>query len=165
MTTGFFWRLSCLCLAGSLLGLLSNPSSLRPRAGEGMPPVNPYRPAEVDAEDVAAALRKGPLVIIDARSRDEYERLHPAGAIAAHDRGGKRLYRVIRKWVEPKASCIVVGNPSRPTVAALVASRLSRFGFGDVRVLKGGFPAWRRAHLPVAKGWDMEPLMAEGALK
>ncbi len=160
--SGLLWRLSVLCLMGSLLGLLWNPSSLRPRTEEGRPPINPYRPAEVDVRDVAATLDDGPLVIIDARSREEYERLHPAGAIAVYDRGGRALYRVIRRWVPCRAACVVVGNPSRPTVAALVASRLSRFGFHDVRVLTGGFPAWKRARLPVAAGWDMEPLMDDG---
>ncbi len=162
MTTGFMGRLSTLCLAGTLLGLLWNPSGLRPRGEAVQSPINPYRPAEVGVDDFAKSWRSSVTVVIDARSRDEYERLHPAGAIAAHDRGGKALFRIIRQWVPRETPCVVVGNPSRPTVAALVAARLSRFGFRDVRVLRDGFPAWKRAGLPVAKGWDMEALMEGG---
>lgn len=98
-------------------------------------------PRPTAAREVAPALEKGSMQVIDVRPSMTYRKGHipqalwsirPCLGTAAADRA--------------KPVVLVADDPG---VAALAALDLAEAGFGDVRLLDGGHDAWRAAGLPL----------------
>src|SRR5437899_1112096 len=98
------------------------------------------------------------LVIVDARTPEEYARGHVAGAVWAP--GGQAVQATDEYVAVRAASIVLVCDGFARSV--MTASWLRRMGFPDVAVLAGGLPAWtaaggavEREHPTVVPfGWD-----------
>ena len=101
---------------------------------------------EVTAEEVQKKLENlDDFILYDVREQDEWEKSHISGA----DYLGKG---VIERDIENKVPdmdrelVLYCGGGYR---SALAADNLKRMGYTNVKSLKGGFRAWKKADLPV----------------
>ena len=104
--------------------------------------------SRVTPRQVAARMAKGDHVtFVDARPEDARlaSGVRLTGAVNVH------LASVVRDATQvPRASTVVVyGRDERDHDVPRVADALRAAGFGDVRVLAGGFAAWLELHYPV----------------
>jgi rhodanese-related sulfurtransferase len=120
---------------------------VRPREGAGDPDATEaYRVLAPDVARTMLQAARPPWRILDVRSADEYIRDgFLAGAILVD------LERLEENMgdlhVRSDQMILVYG---RDTATGERAARLLvGYGFPNVRVLRGGFPAWMEAHLPV----------------
>ncbi|HSC12812.1 MAG TPA: rhodanese-like domain-containing protein [Rhodanobacteraceae bacterium] len=102
---------------------------------------------QISPEDLAALLqRKAPLVV-DVRTPAEFSDGHIAGAInIPHD-------EIASRWPALNAPAddeviVYCGTGRR---AGLAQQALETLGYMRTRILEGGFEAWKKAGLPVAK--------------
>lgn len=157
---------SLLLLAGSLLGLLWNPSALRPSASPGR--VADGRPRRADwlgsvgREAVLAGLRAGEIQVVDARPRALYEAGHIPGALPWWGVPPRTNLKVLLRIVARDRLLVVIDEHEEDYGALLVASRFAEYGQERVALLEGGLEAWREAGLPLARGYDFDPLFYEG---
>jgi rhodanese-related sulfurtransferase len=112
------------------------------RSGAGTEP--PMLPS-ISAQEAAAALRAGTAAVLDLRPGMIYRKSHIAGAVWA-------IRPRIGAVPPPVGTIILVAD--EPGVAALAALDLAEAGSNDVRLLAGGYDAWRVAGLPVETSPD-----------
>lgn len=86
-------------------------------------------------------------VVVDVRSREQFDAGHIAGAknipSAALADGAKNLERFRDK--------VLIAYCDTGVTAAAVVRELGRQGFRQVRNLRGGLAAWRQDNLPLAR--------------
>jgi len=101
------------------------------------------------AQDVARRVDGGGTLLLDTRPPERYREGHLPGA------RNVRLpdVRVGEKTpaLQGYGSLIVYGENPGSADALAMAKRLIRAGHDDVRLLDGGYAAWRRAGLPVER--------------
>jgi 3-mercaptopyruvate sulfurtransferase SseA len=118
-----------------------------------------YPPLLVDATWVDAERRRTARYVVDARSPADYAAGHIPGAILAPILVGPPWGRFA--GAEPRIPTagivILYGDARAPLAAGALHHWLCQFGDPEVRVLNGGFDAWRRAGLPVATGAAPQP--------
>ncbi len=107
--------------------------------------VEPRMPASISVDEAAAALRAGAATVLDLRPGMAYREGHIAGAVWA-------IRPRIGAVRSPAGTIILVAD--EPAVAALAALDLFEAGSNDVRLLTGGYAAWRDAGLPVEASPD-----------
>ncbi|HEY4706553.1 MAG TPA: rhodanese-like domain-containing protein [Thermodesulfobacteriota bacterium] len=94
----------------------------------------------IDTLELAHLLETNGALLIDARETDEYVRGHVAGALnipaGAIEFGASELDR--------EKTAVVYGNDGWSMEAYAAADKLRTLFFSDVRVLSGGFAAWKR---------------------
>jgi rhodanese-related sulfurtransferase len=112
------------------------------RSGAG---VELRMPPSISVDEAAAALRAGTATVLDLRPGMSYRNGHIAGAVWAIRPG-------ISAARPPAGTIILVAD--EPGVAALAALDLAEAGLTDVRLLAGGYDAWREAGLPVEASPD-----------
>ena len=162
---GFLWRrelgrLAILVVVGAMVGFVWNPRSLRSAPPDNGPKKTAnFRPLSQTVAEAEAGFLSGELVILDARSRPEYEKAHLPGSYAAFGQGSRSLFRELRAWIPRRASILVIGSGGLDFAARRLGGRFRMMGYPNVSVLDGGMPAWRKAGLPVARGWDMQELL------
>jgi rhodanese-related sulfurtransferase len=111
------------------------------RDGGFNPPALPSMPAQ----EVAAGLRAGAVDVIDLRAGMTYRQGHIAGA----------TWVIRPRIAEVAASGKTIAIVSdEPALAALAAIDLAEAGAKDVRVVAGGYEAWRDAGLPTEASPD-----------
>src|SRR5690349_2825809 len=93
--------------------------------------------------DEAAAV-----ALFDIRERGEYNLGHVPGSTSLPRRDIE--FRLARLLPVSNASVIVIGDGGARGERA--AAALSRAGFDDVAILKGGFAAWSQAGYPTVSG-------------
>ena len=101
--------------------------------------------AEVELSDV---LRWPPPVLwVDARPAESYEKQHVPGALPLNDGDWERLLPgVIGVW-QPNAKIVVYCDSQACDASQAVAVRLQReLNLRDVHVLKGGWASWLDTH-------------------
>jgi rhodanese-related sulfurtransferase len=104
----------------------------------------------------------GVTYLIDVRSESEYEDGHIAGSLNIP--GGQAVQRADDFVAVKNGRIIFVSNQSARAVMAAYWYR--QMGFRDVKVLQGGFEAWRESGGAVESGWSQtEPLGFETAKK
>jgi rhodanese-related sulfurtransferase len=116
------------------------PSAVEERAREvaaTLPHVEPREAARLVAE--------GRATLLDVREPDEYGHAHPEGAVSL-PRG--RLELDAPALLPDRGRTVVVTCDGGPR-SVFAADRLRATGYADVRVVRGGLPAWRAAGLPI----------------
>ena len=98
----------------------------------------------VSFEDLMARLRRGDIVVLDARPANEYAAGHIAGAISVPVDELKRRLRTLPKRKEYVAYC----RGPYCVYADRAVELLKRSG-RRARRLRGGLPEWKAAGLPV----------------
>jgi rhodanese-related sulfurtransferase len=112
------------------------------RNGAGAEP--PTLPS-ISAQEAAAALRAGSATALDLRPGMAHRKGHIAGAVWA-------IRPRIGTMQPPVRTIILVAD--EPAVSALAALDLAETGSSDIRLLAGGYAAWRDAGLPVEASPD-----------
>jgi rhodanese-related sulfurtransferase len=102
--------------------------------------VEPRMPPSISVDEAAAALRAGTATVLDLRPGMAYRKGHIAGAVwtIRPKTGATRL---------PAGAVVLIAD--EPAVAALASLDLAEAGSNDIRLLAGGYDAWREAGLPV----------------
>ncbi len=110
--------------------------------------LGPHPIAEVD---VQTAANTQDVLWIDARSREQFDAGHVPGAMLLNQQEWETLLPgVVEAW-SPGRPVIVYCGSRRCEDAHLVAQRLAKdLDARSVRVLRGGFGAWRSSGKPVA---------------
>ncbi len=151
-----------LLLAGSLLGLLWNPSALRPGAvrleGDGRPVAADWL-GSIERQALLEALRAGRAQLVDARQRSHFEAGHIPGALPAWDAGPRSLFRELLMVLDPDQPLIVVDDRGDGFGARRLAGLFAARGHSGIGLLVGGVEGWREAGLPLARGWDFDPAL------
>lgn len=94
----------------------------------------------------AAALQDDPrCLFLDARSRAEYDRGRIRGALSFSADSLDAAYAEVRDFLGPEIQLVIYGEETLPAV--LGAEYLATRGHA-VRVLEGGWRAWRERALP-----------------
>ena len=94
----------------------------------------------IAAREVAAAVQAGTAAVIDLRASMTYRKGHIAGAIWSI------RPRIAAAVADRKKTIVLVADEAQ--AAQLAALDLAEAGFADVRLLEGGYEAWRAAGLP-----------------
>jgi rhodanese-related sulfurtransferase len=97
-------------------------------------------PPSIPVDEAAAALRAAAAAVLDLRPGMAYRKGHIAGAVWS-------IRPRIGAARPPAGTIILVAD--EPAVAALAQLDLAEAGSKDVRLLAGGYDAWRDAGLPV----------------
>jgi rhodanese-related sulfurtransferase len=98
--------------------------------------------ATMAAREAAAALEAGTATVIDLRPSMTYRKGHIAQATWSI------RPRVVAAAGDNRKTVVLVAD--EPAAAQLAALDLAEAGFGNVRLLEGGYEAWRTAGLPIA---------------
>ncbi|MCA9323042.1 MAG: hypothetical protein KDB53_20035 [Planctomycetes bacterium] len=149
----------CLTVVGAIFGWICNPQSLSPRQHDERAAIPDYRATTLTAAEVLPAWRDGTAIIVDARSREEYEVGHIAGSVAANDAEGKSLLSLVRRLLAGNPQAVIVGDGTMPYQAAMLSGRLRQLGHLNVHLLEGGIQSWTAAGGQLVTGWDMKPLL------
>ena len=87
-----------------------------------------------------------PVIWVDARSNEEYEKNHIPGAKRLNIEEWELLVMGVLEGWTPGRSLVVYCDSARYQKSKDVAERLKRDGIGPVFILKGGWEAWVAAH-------------------
>jgi rhodanese-related sulfurtransferase len=101
---------------------------------------------QISAAETADALRSGAARVLDLRAGMSYRAGHIAGA------AWTIRPRLAADGAHAAGTIVLVAD--EPSVAALAAIDLAAAGAQDIRILHGGFEAWRNAGLPVESSPD-----------
>jgi rhodanese-related sulfurtransferase len=96
--------------------------------------------APIAAREASAALQAGTAAVIDLRPSMTYRQGHITGAVWSI------RPRIAEAAADRKETIVLVADEAN--IAQLAARDLAEAGFGDVRLLEGGYEAWRTAGLP-----------------
>ena len=99
----------------------------------------------ISVHEVAAGLRAGTVEVIDLRASMAYRRGHMAGALWTTRPGLAAM---------PVRATTLAVLADEPALAALAAIDLAGAGADDVRMIAGGYQAWRDAGLPIEASPD-----------
>jgi len=145
-TAAVLFAAAFLCAAAALPSRAQWP----PWAGEEKPP--PVFPAIFLGPDEAAErMENDRWVVADARPPAISARGRPEGAFLLPPDVP------LPKSLPRATGIVVVGDAADPSLAAFLFWRLEAAGRESVRVLRGGFGAWREAGLPVEEGSARPP--------
>ena len=68
----------------------------------------------------------------------------------------------IRHWIDGNANVVIVGRDAVDRDVIVRAAYIRMYGrLPRVRILAGGFAAWKKAGHPIAHGWDMGSLLGK----
>ncbi|WP_414472189.1 rhodanese-like domain-containing protein [Microvirga sp. M2] len=108
----------------------------------------PFVPASelqpIAPQEAAEAAAGGEALLLDLRLSVEYRREHPAGSRWTIR---PELKTTLGDW--QGGLCLIADEP----VARLAALDLEELGYADVRIVSGGFDAWKSAGLATETGW------------
>ena len=83
-----------------------------------------------------------PVLWVDARSQDQYEKEHVPQALLLNEDGWERQFSaVVQQW-QPGRPVVVYCDSQECQASHSVAKRLRESGIAPVYVLKGGWQAW-----------------------
>ena len=100
--------------------------------------------AEGQISLTAAIARQSPVLWIDARSADEFNRKHIPGALLLNEAEWSSLLpAVLEKW-EPNQMAIIYCDSPDQQASHEIAERLREIKLGPVFVLNGGWQTWRQ---------------------
>jgi rhodanese-related sulfurtransferase len=102
---------------------------------------------EISAQDAAAKLKSGEVVIVDVRDKDEWDEGHIPGAL--HISRGTIELDIEEKV--PDTDAMIICHCGGGGRSALAAESLQKMGYKNIRSMDGGFKAWKAAGLPTTK--------------
>ncbi|MBU3020828.1 rhodanese-like domain-containing protein [Aestuariibacter sp. A3R04] len=103
---------------------------------------------EVNTHEMTMLINKEDAVVLDTRTQKEFKAGHILGArqIKPEELREKNFKKLENAKDKPIIVVCAMGNTARG-----VASAMTKAGFDNVKVLKGGMNAWSSAGLPVSK--------------
>jgi rhodanese-related sulfurtransferase len=107
----------------------------------------------VSPEELASRLESdAPPIVIDTHVEARYERVHLPGARNARVLEVAFLDQVRGITEDLDAPIVVYGSRAETSDGPMAAEKLTRAGYTDVAILRGGLAAWREAGLPLDGG-------------
>ncbi|MBN2200147.1 MAG: hypothetical protein JW747_09905 [Candidatus Aminicenantes bacterium] len=109
-------------------------------------------PPLITLPEAADLFAVGRAVFIDARTPEEYEAGHIAGAknVPLYDPGSDMIWESLA--VSQEADVVVYCSGDLCQDSLILARRISRLGWRNLRVYVGGWAEWNAAGLPVEWG-------------
>ena len=159
-------QIPAILVAATLVGLIANAASPRPAAlttavyaaaesGAGACHVQPRAVADsvprIDINAASALCLACTAGFVDARSANSFAAGHILGALHLPPMGDEDEATALMKLRSYSTIIVYDGEPTCG-LADNIARRLLADGFEDVRVLAGGWPAWRDAGGPGQSG-------------
>jgi rhodanese-related sulfurtransferase len=99
------------------------------------------------AQETVEAVTRDDAMLLDLRSSSEHRRQHPAGS---HWAIRPELKTALGPW--PRQGCVCLITNDEP-LAGLAAIDLRDMGYENVRIVAGGFTAWKAAGFTTESGW------------
>lgn len=116
-------------------------------------PENKAQAASVSLAEVKEKLNTGDnMVLLDARTLEEYQAGHIKGAISLPLIEFTERYAQIEGQLSKDSELVVYCNGSSCGLSTAVAEALLAKGYGRVRVFFGGWPEWLAAGYPIEHG-------------
>jgi len=155
----FLVRMAALCVAGAGIAAVFN--TLSPKGIAWVPDPNSgvrdevLHEAEIDIDYVWEWVQNGEAVVVDARPVEEYDEGHVPGAISTPAQALPGSAELLMAQLPPPDTMmgmtIVVYCQGHGCVdSMLVFDFLAGLGYREsVRILRGGWPAWQDANVPV----------------
>lgn len=125
-----------------------------PSLREAFPPPGDGAPVEI-GDDEAHALHRAGAAFLDARRTALYEEGHIAGAkvISPWEDGvASKVQAYADATFDPKDPLVIYCSGGDCRDSHLLADRLWPLGFRNIRIYRGGWPAWSGRGWPSAKG-------------
>jgi len=105
---------------------------------------------QITPAELAALLQKGPVRLVDVRSREEFEAVRIEGASLFSQ---PLMQEILARW--PRAELVVVyDHQGRQSLDA--AAYFLGHGFANVRCLRGGIDAWSAEADPKLPRYELE---------
>jgi len=98
-------------------------------------------PYEVSIHD--PRLEQRPLVWVDARSQEEFDKGHIPAAVRLSDEQWDTLVGDLFAVWQPESTLVVYCSAGCPS-SEKIASRLREMGLEPTYFLRGGYPAWKK---------------------
>ena len=93
---------------------------------------------------------------LDARTADLYREGHVPRALSAPAKDAETRLPSFFERLPLEGTLVIYCEGGDCQSSLSLAKRLSKAGFGDIRVFSGGWAEWEKAGLPVEKGDDQE---------
>ena len=144
---------ACIAVAAGVMRGVPGVAGFRDEATVCTAPVSGTPAIQwIDQEDARALVTDANVVFVDARPREDFEAGHVAGALSVPMETGvlpSGAVAMLRSSQTVIAYCDTSGECAGST---RLASLLHQAGLGDVRVLRGGIPAWLDNEFPAEAG-------------
>jgi rhodanese-related sulfurtransferase len=82
---------------------------------------------------------------IDARSEEEYARDHIPGALCLNEQNWEEVLPQLFETWQPPTQIVVYCDAGCPA-SAKIAGKLEELGIEPVKIMEGGFEAWKRSN-------------------
>lgn len=146
MTRKTWLRIIAFPLAAFSLGLATDalfPDGLAPAAE----PESESGFARVAWKEAEPRVRSGQWLLVDAREEEHYAARHIPGAVSLPVNAYPEMLEFFAdEHGTAKTVVVYCGTEDCDTSAELAARLRNEAGFGDIRILDGGFLAWQRQH-------------------
>ncbi len=142
---GIAWNYRLLVNAWSGKSVVSAPAPA-PAAGEA--PI----PLPLGLQQVKELYDRNEAIIVDARDRGTFAEGHIKGAVSLPVGEVEGQLTRFREKAPPTATIVIYCNGYSCHDSKTLADRLISAGWRQVFVFEGGYPEWRDAGFPVAKG-------------
>ena len=101
---------------------------------------------EISVPNALALAKKDGILWDDARVKAEYDREHVPGAVLLNMEAFEdQMFELMNVFSANSKPIVVYCDAQKCSQSHAVAERLRGLGNGDVRVLRGGWPAWKQA--------------------
>ncbi len=154
-SSGFVKKMAVILIGSFCLAILVNyfhPDrlSLLPlREKPGLPGSFKNEFIYIDAADAVPEIRKGAAIIIDIRSREDFNAAHPLHAvnIPYHEFGSS--YLDAADILPHDAALFLLCEGKLCGMSERVALKLAEYGYDNIRIIKENFSKWMESGLPV----------------
>jgi rhodanese-related sulfurtransferase len=114
----------------------------------------------INIQEMRRLLGQPGVVLLDARPRDEWEKMRIPGALSLPGNEFDKSYPVLRSRIIHARTVITYCHGYNCGMADYLAGLLAARGHRNLAVYPGGFPEWKRAGLPL-EGTSVRPKHAE----
>ena len=158
------WRIAvaqslAICGVAAAVAVAVNWTELR--TGNFVPLESSLARVGIEVSSLLKEYGRGRAVVIDTRSRADYEHGHIAGAIHFDLAQFPRQMNQLSRWL-PRQQHLVVVGVDHPLQRFSYQKMWHSLGYSQVSFLDGTIEQWSNADGPVVSGWDMGPLLEAG---
>ena len=150
-----FLRMSMIVLGAGFIGIVANMFAARPvplLASDGPGSFAAEAPRIAIGELREALAQQSPPLLIDARGPESFAQGHPAGAIHLSPKDFHQKYTQFSSILKAAPQIVVLCESEDCPLSDELAKLLIDLNFHNVRVLSGGWRAYKTSGLSIEKG-------------